>query len=117
MRMSLPLQARGSTPIVAVALIAAALVTPARAAPTVAVRLVAPFPPERYAGHGAVGLIVPGDGPRVSRAGAVASLLRGKVEPWALGGVPSGKPIVRLAHRPGRVTIYVALPPRGAHPN
>lgn len=78
---------------------------------------VPPFDPAEYAGRGAVGLFVPGSGPTASRAGAIASLVRGKVEPASLGGVPSGRPLIALSRRPAAVTIYVALPPPGKHAN
>ena len=79
--------------------------------------VVPPFDPATYAGRGAVGLFVPGSGETVSREGALASLVRGKVEPAVLGGTPSGTPKIALAARPGPVTIYVALPPAGTHAN
>ncbi len=79
--------------------------------------VVPPFDPAAYAGRGAVGLFVPGSGQTASRKGALASLLRGKVEPSSLGEVPSGQPLISLARRPAEVTIYVALPPPGKHAN
>jgi hypothetical protein len=83
----------------------------------VSVIVVPPFDPAAYAGRGAVGLFVPGSGQTASREGALASLVRGKVEPSSLGGVPSGRPLISLARRPAEVTIYVALPPSGKHGN
>ena len=83
----------------------------------VSVLVVEPFEASTYAHRGAVGLFVPGAGERVSRRGALASLVRGKVEPADLGGVPGGKPLIRVARAPAAVTIYVALPPPGAHEN
>jgi len=94
----------------------AALAAPAQAA-RVSVIVAPPFDPAAYAGRGAVGLFVPGSGETASRKGALASLLRGKVEPASLGGVPSGRPLISLARRPAEVTIYVALPPPGKHAN
>src|SRR6266542_5271812 len=88
----------------------AALAGPAQAA-RVAVLVVPPFDPAVYAQRGAVGLFVPGSGQTASRKGALASLVRGRVEPFTLGGVPSGKPLITLARRPAAVTIYVGLPP------
>ena len=76
-----------------------------------------PFDPQAYAGRGAVGLFVPGSGQTVTRRAAVASLVRGKVEPSVLGGTPSGKPLIALGRRPADVTVYVALPPPGKHGN
>jgi hypothetical protein len=78
------------------------------AAPTRAAVVVVPaFPLERYAAAGAVGLLVPGSGAWVSRAGARAALVRGKVQNALLGGVPNGKPLIALSRRPGPITIYV----------
>jgi cytochrome c553 len=86
-------------------------------APNVAVIVVPPFPLERYADRGAVGLMPPGDGATVSREGALAALVRGRTEKSLLGGVPGGDPRIELATRPADVTIYVSLPPPGSHPN
>ena len=62
--------------------------------------------------------MVPGAGATVTRAGALASLERGKVTPALLGGVPHGRILVRPASSPGsKVTIYVSLPPPGRTPN
>jgi hypothetical protein len=98
------------------AALAAALAAPAQAA-RVSVLVVPPFDPQAYAGRGAVGLFVPGAGETVTRRAALASLVRGKVEPSVLGGAPSGKPLISLGRRPAGVTIYVALPPPGRHAN
>ena len=97
-------------------MLALAVVAPAHAG-RVAVLVVPPFDPSLYAGRGAVGLFVPGFGDTVTRRAALASLVRGKVEPASLGGVPGGKPKIALAHRPAEITIYVALPPPGSHSN
>ena len=86
-------------------------------AATVSVVVVPPFPLERYAEQGAVGLMPPGDGTTVSREGALAALVRGKTRKSLLGGVPGGEPLIELASRPAAVTIYVSLPPPGAHRN
>jgi mono/diheme cytochrome c family protein len=68
---------------------------------------------------GAVGLYVPGAGATISRAGAIASLERGKVENALLGGKPGGKVVAGLSY--GTVAqgpaVYVQLPPPGSHPN
>ena len=61
--------------------------------------------------------MVPASGSSVSRATALASLTRGKLENALLGGKPSGKPLISLGGPPAPVTIYVALPPRGKHHN
>ena len=60
------------------------------------------------------GLLVPGQGATVTRRGALASLVRGKMENSLVGGVPGGNPLISLATRPARITFYVALPPRDA---
>ena len=93
-----------------------ALAAPAHAA-RVAVVVVPTFDPATYAGRGAIGLFVPGSGPTTSRRVALASLVRGKVEPSTLGGIPGGRPLISLSHRPSAVTVYVALPPPGKHAN
>ena len=86
-------------------------------AATVAVVVVPPFPVEKYAARGAVGLMPPGDGATVSRKGALAALVRGRTKKSLLGGVPGGEPTIELASRPAEVTIYVSLPPPGTHAN
>lgn len=63
------------------------------------------------------GLLVPGQGATVTRRGALASLVRGKMENSLVGGVPGGKPLISPATRPARITFYVALPPPGRHHN
>ncbi|MDX6488401.1 MAG: hypothetical protein QOK13_1016 [Gaiellaceae bacterium] len=83
----------------------------------VSVLVVPPFPPERYADRGAIGLLVPGAGPTVSGAGARASLVRGKVQSSVIGGLPTGPPLFELGTAPARTTIYVSLPPPGNHLN
>ena len=67
---------------------------------------------------GALGLYVAGAGGKVSRAGAIASLRRGKVENALLGGKPGGKLEVDLVSGPAKgPAVYVELPPPGTHPN
>jgi len=67
---------------------------------------------------GAVGLYVPGAGATISRAGALESLRRGKVENALLGGKPGGKVLVELRSGPAAgPAVYVQLPPPGRHPN
>ena len=88
-------------------------------APAVAqaeVRVVPPFDPADYAQRAAVGLLVPGAGPEVTREGALAALLRGKLEHDLLGGVPSGPPLLVL-DRPGGPLVLVSLPPAGRSTN
>jgi hypothetical protein len=99
--------------LIALALLAV-LAAPAHAA-RVAVVVVPPGEP--FPAGGAQGLFVPGAGDTVSGEGARASLVRGKVEPSVLGGVPGGKPLISLSSRPAATTIYVRLPPAGKHAN
>jgi cytochrome c551/c552 len=78
---------------------------------------VVPAPPSSAAS----GLYVPGAGATASRASAIASLRRGKVEAAVLGGRPGGKVLVDLhfgmpSPQPQRA-VYVQLPPPGKHPN
>ncbi len=93
------------------------LVVLAAAAPADAgVRVVDPFPLEQYAGRAALGLLVPGAGPEVTREGALSALLRGKLEHDLLGGVARGEPLIRLGE-PGGPEILVSLPPPGRSRN
>ena len=80
------------------------------------VRVVPPFDPAEYADRAAVGLLVPGAGPTVTREGALAALLRGRVEHDLLGGVPGGEPLLELDD-PGGPEILVSLPPAGRSDN
>ncbi len=75
------------------------------------------FVPSAFADRGAVGLLVPGAGSTVTRTGALSSLVRGRVVSSLLGGRATGRSLIRLSHRPGAVTIYVALPSPGRHRN
>jgi hypothetical protein len=77
----------------------------------VAVVVVPPFNLESYAARGAVGLLVPGTGSTVNRAGALSSLVHGRTVTSLLGGVATGVPTVRLSKEPAATTIYVSLPP------
>ena len=78
--------------------LAAILVTLVVAAPPVsaAVRVVDPFPLERYAESGAIGLAVPGAGPAVTRESALNTLLTGEVQSSLIGGTPPGNPLIEL---------------------
>ena len=58
-----------------------------------AVEIVAPFPLDRYAGTGAVGLAVQGAGPTVTRESALNTLLTGEVQSSLLGGTPASAPL------------------------
>ena len=98
--------------LLAPALLALALAGPA----TSAVRVVPPFPLDRYAGSGAIGLAVPGAGPTVTRESALNTLLTGKVVSSLLGGAPAGAPLIELGSGPPPDTLVV-LPPRGESEN
>jgi mono/diheme cytochrome c family protein len=93
-------------------LVALAVATPAVAA----VRVVAPFPPERYAKSGAIGLAVPGAGPTVTREAALRTLLTGKVASSLIGGPSAGTPLITLGQGPPPDTLVV-LPPAGRSEN
>ena len=80
------------------------------------VRVVPPFDPADYADRAAVGLLVPGAGPTVTRESALAALVRGRLEHSLLGGVPEGKPLLELG-APGGPEILVSLPPPGRSDN
>jgi mono/diheme cytochrome c family protein len=95
-----------------VILVAVAMAAPANAA----VRVVAPFPPERYAGSGAIGLAVPGAGPTVTREAARRTLLTGKVASSLIGGPKDGAPLITLDEGPPPDTLVV-LPPAGKTEN
>jgi len=95
--------------LVVLALLAAA---PAQAG----VRVVAPFDPADYADRAAVGLLVPGAGPTVTREAAIAALLRGKLEHGLLGGIAAGENRIELG-APGAPEILVSLPPPGRSDN
>src|SRR5204862_5607663 len=111
------LEARGISSIVATGLLALAAGTgSAQAGGRVSLVFVERLDPAVYV-RGAVGLYVPADGTRVSRAGALAAILRGKVYDSVSGSPPRGKVLLRSSRRAGPVTIYVALPPAGSHPN
>ncbi len=95
--------------LVILALLAAA---PAQAG----VRVVPPFDPADYADRAAVGLLVPGAGPTVTREAALAALLRGKLEHGLLGGIAAGEDRIELG-APGEPVILVSLPPPGRSDN
>jgi hypothetical protein len=100
--------------IVATALSPGASAAPADRAVVIVVPTTAPVFRSPEAAHG---LLVPGQGATVTRRGALASLVRGKMENALVGGVPGGKPLISLATRSARITFYVALPPAGKHHN
>ena len=102
--------------VTTIVLVGLTFVTASAAAEQPRVLVVPPFPLERYAGQGAVGLLVPGAGPEVTREGALASLLTGKVRSSLLGGVPEGENLLRLGEGTGP-TVYVSLPPPGRSAN
>jgi mono/diheme cytochrome c family protein len=93
-------------------LVALAVTAPAAAA----VRVVAPFAPERHAASGAIGLAVPGAGPTVTREAALRTLLTGKVASSLIGGPSAGTPLITLGQGPPPDTLVV-LPPAGKSEN
>ena len=97
---------------IALVLLALAVTAPAQAG----VRVVAPFDPAEYANRAAVGLLVPGAGPTVTRESALAALLRGKLEHGLLGGIAAGNPLIELG-APEGPDILVSLPPPGRSEN
>jgi len=103
--------------VVAAVLVLTAVVTSEARAERVAVVVVPSLDPAAYAARGAVGLLVPGAGSTVTRAGASSSLVRGEVVSSLLGGKASGRLLVELSKSPAPVTIYVALPPSGRSHN
>jgi hypothetical protein len=100
-----------------VGLVAAAALAPVARSSDVAVMVVRSIDPMEVEEGGAQGLLVPGSGSTVTRAGALSSLLRGKVTSSLLGGTTSGKPLIRLAREQARLTILVTLPPPGRSHN
>ena len=96
----------------ALVFLALLVVAPAQAG----VRVVAPFDPAEYADRAAVGLLVPGAGPTVTREAALAALLRGKLEHGLLGGIAPGENRIELG-APGEPEILVSLPPPGRTDN
>jgi hypothetical protein len=94
---------------------AAAAAAPARRVAVLVVPASAPVFASRDA---AQGLLVPGEGATVTRRGALASLLHGKMgNAIVRGGLPGGEPQISLSKAPGDTTFYVALPPPGEHHN
>jgi hypothetical protein len=76
---------------------------------------------EPLARRGAVGLLVPGAGPRASRRAAEAALVRGEVRNSLRGGLPEGPALISFERRerpPLRgPAIVVSLPEGGDQPN
>jgi mono/diheme cytochrome c family protein len=97
---------------IALVLFALVVAAPAEAG----VRVVAPFDPADYADRAAVGLLVPGAGPTVTRQAALAALVRGKLEHDLLGGIAPGKTLIELGAAAGP-EILVSLPPPGRSEN
>ncbi|MBA2333010.1 MAG: hypothetical protein H0V94_09500, partial [Actinobacteria bacterium] len=60
--------------------------------------------------------LVPGAGPEVTREGALAALLRGRLKHDLLGGVPTGPALLEL-DRPGGPVVLISLPPAGRSTN
>ena len=97
---------------VALAVLALLAAAPAPAG----VRVVPPFDPADFADRAAVGLLVPGAGPTVTRQAALAALLRGRLEHGLLGGIAAGEDRIELG-APGEPVILVSLPPPGRSDN
>jgi mono/diheme cytochrome c family protein len=93
---------------IALVLLALVVTAPAEAG----VRIVAPFDPSEYADRAAVGLLVPGAGPTVTRESALGALLRGQLRHGLLGGIASGEPLIQPGAA-GGPEILVSLPPPG----
>jgi hypothetical protein len=68
------------------------------------------------ADRGALGLFVPGAGATVTREQALQSLTTGR-SVSGLAGKQHRAALIRIATRPGPITIYVSLPPPGRHHN
>jgi hypothetical protein len=81
-----------------------------------AVGIIEPFPLERYVSEGAVGLVVPGAGPTVTRDSALNSLLTGEVRSSYLGGTPPGEELIRLGGG-DPPDVVLALPRSGRTEN
>lgn len=96
----------------ALAVLALVLAAPAAGG----VRVVDGLDVDAAARTGAVGLSVPGAGPEVTRASALATLLTGRVESSLLGGTPPGDPVLVL-DGPEPPAIRVVLPPPGRSEN
>jgi hypothetical protein len=109
------------TRIVALGLVLAAVAAgSARAGPgeSVAVIVLPASAPVFTSPAAAHGLLVAGEGARVSRRGALASLVRGEMGNAVVdSGIPGGRVKISLAARPARITFYLALPPPGMHHN
>jgi mono/diheme cytochrome c family protein len=80
------------------------------------VRVVPPFDPDDYQERAAVGLLVPGAGPTVTRDSALNALVRGELEHELLGGTAPGNALIELDD-PGGPEILVSLPPPGRSEN
>jgi cytochrome c553 len=93
-------------------LVALVFATPSAAA----VRVVDPFPLDRHAETGTIGLAVPGAGPAVTRGSALNTLLTGEVQSSLLGGTPPGPRLIEL-DRGAPPDTLVVLPPDGKSEN
>jgi mono/diheme cytochrome c family protein len=108
------IHANGENRAMRVALVVLALLA---AAPAQAgVRVVPPFDPAEYADRAAIGLLVPGAGPTVTREAALAALLQGELEHGLLGGITDGENRIELGEA-GGPEILVSLPPPGRSDN
>jgi hypothetical protein len=76
---------------------------------------------ELLAQRGAIGLLVPGAGPRASEQAAEAALVRGEVRNSLRGGLPAGPPLITIERRERPPlqgpAIVLSLPQGGDQPN
>ena len=97
---------------VALVLLALLAAAPAQAG----VGVVPLFDPAEYADQAAIGLLVPGAGPTVTRPSALNALLRGELEHGLLGGIARGRNLIFL-EEPGGPRIRLSVPPPGRSEN
>ncbi len=114
MRASLAARATGAA---VVAVVAAVALAPTARATRVSVVVVPRLDGLAHRRDAALGLLVPGAGSTVTRAGALSALVRGKVTSSLIGGTSSGTPLIRVARASAPLTIYVTLPPPGRSRN
>ena len=113
----LPVAAEARIPRMRVASVLIVLLALLAASPAQGgVRVVPPFEPAEYADTAAVGLLVPGAGPTVTRDSALNALLRGQLEHELLGGTAPGDALIELGD-PSGPEILVSLPPPGRSEN
>jgi hypothetical protein len=119
------MRARGLFPlalasVLAVALFFPTIARPAQELPVVVVPGLDLADLAPYADNGAIGLLVPGAGPRVSEASAIAGLERGLVRNSLRGGLPEGPVLIEVeteASIPDIPAIVLGLPEGDDQPN